>query len=67
MLLLKKETKFRYRSIGWVSGVFKSFGDAEVLAKKERNAVLGAEYSSRLFCYALGYFHESPGRTIPSL
>ncbi|HEX9151571.1 MAG TPA: type IX secretion system outer membrane channel protein PorV [Flavobacterium sp.] len=53
-----------YRSIGWVSGVFKSFGDApdgfsEEL--KEFTYAAGAEYSYQdSFAMRLGYFHESP-------
>ena len=52
-----------YRSIGWVSGVFKSFGDApdgfsEEL--KEFTYALGAEYSYQdSFAMRLGYFNES--------
>ena len=53
-----------YRSIGWTSGVFKSFGDApdgigeEV---KEVTYALGAEYLYQdSFAMRLGYFHESP-------
>lgn len=53
-----------YRSIGWVSGVFKSFGDApdgfseEV---KEVTYAVGAEYLYQdSFAMRLGYFHESP-------
>ena len=53
-----------YRSIGWVSGVFKSFADApdgfsEEL--KEITYAAGAEYSYQdSFAMRLGYFHESP-------
>lgn len=52
-----------YRSIGWVSGIFKSFGDApngfsEEL--KEFTYALGAEYSYQdSFAMRLGYFNES--------
>ena len=52
-----------YRSIGWVSGVFKSFGDApdgfsEEL--KEFTWALGAEYWYQdSFALRTGYFHES--------
>jgi hypothetical protein len=52
-----------YRSIGWVSGVFKSFGDApdgfsEEL--KEFTYAIGAEYSYQdSFALRTGYFHES--------
>jgi len=53
-----------YRSIGWVSGVFKSFGDApdgfgEEL--KEFTYAAGAEYLYQdSFAMRMGYFHESP-------
>jgi hypothetical protein len=52
-----------YRKIGWVSGVFKSFGDApdgfsEEL--KEFTWALGAEYTYQdAFSIRTGYFHES--------
>ena len=53
-----------YRSIGWTSGVFKSFGDApdgfseEV---KEVTYAIGAEYLYQdSFAMRMGYFHESP-------
>jgi hypothetical protein len=52
-----------YRSIGWTSGIFKSFGDApggfsEEL--KEITYVAGAEYLYQdSFAMRLGYFHES--------
>ncbi|MFV5694757.1 type IX secretion system outer membrane channel protein PorV [Flavobacterium sp. LB3P122] len=55
-----------YRSIGWVSGVFKSFGDApdgfsEEL--KEFTYAAGAEYLYQdSFAMRLGYFHESPAK-----
>ncbi|MBG6110002.1 hypothetical protein IWX84_000863 [Flavobacterium sp. CG_9.10] len=53
-----------YRRIGWVSGVFKSFGDApdgfsEEL--KEFTYAAGAEYFYQdSFAMRMGYFHESP-------
>ena len=53
-----------YRSIGWTSGVFRSFGDApggfseEI---KEFTYSVGAEYLyQESFAMRLGYFHESP-------
>jgi hypothetical protein len=52
-----------YRSIGWVSGAFESFGDApdgfsEEL--KEFTYAVGAEYSYQdSFAMRLGYFNES--------
>jgi hypothetical protein len=52
-----------YRSIGWASGVFKSFGDApEGFSEelKEITYALGAEYSYQdSFAMRLGYFNES--------
>jgi len=53
-----------YRRISWVSGIFKSFGDApdgfsEEL--KEFTYSVGAEYSYQdSFAMRLGYFNESP-------
>jgi Type IX secretion system protein PorV len=53
-----------YNKIGWVSGIFKSFGDApdgfsEEL--KEITYAVGAEYLYQdSFAMRLGYFHESP-------
>lgn len=53
-----------YNRVNWVSGVFKSFGDApggfsEEL--KELTYSAGAEYLYQdLFAMRLGYFHESP-------
>lgn len=53
-----------YQSIGWTSGIFKSFGDApdgfseEI---KEVNYAVGAEYMYQdSFAFRLGYFNESP-------
>ena len=53
-----------YKKINWVSGIFKSFGDApggmsEEL--KEFTYSAGAEYSYQdSFALRMGYFHESP-------
>ena len=53
-----------YQSIGWTSGIFKSFGDApdgfsEEL--KEFTYSVGAEYLYQdSFAFRLGYFNESP-------
>lgn len=53
-----------YKKIGWVSGIFKSFGDApngfsEEL--KEITYALGSEYVYKdAFALRAGYFHESP-------
>lgn len=53
-----------YKTIGWVSGIFKSFGDAPQGIKEEIKEVtyaVGAEYSYQdSFALRLGYFHESP-------
>ena len=53
-----------YRSIGWTSGVFKSFGDAPDGFGEEAKEVtyaVGAEYLYQdSFAMRLGYFHESP-------
>jgi hypothetical protein len=52
-----------YRSIGWVSGVFKSFGDAPDGISEEVKEVtyaVGAEYLYQdSFAMRLGYFNES--------
>lgn len=52
-----------YRSIGWVSGIFKSFGDAPDGFKeelKEFTWALGAEYLYQdSFALRAGYFNES--------
>ena len=53
-----------YRAIGWVPGVFKSFGDAPDGFSEEIKEVtyaVGAEYLYQdSFAMRLGYFHESP-------
>jgi hypothetical protein len=53
-----------YRSIDWVSGVFKSFADAPDGVSEELKEITyaaGAEYSYQdSFAMRLGYFHESP-------
>ena len=53
-----------YRSISWVSGAFKSFGDAPDGFKeelKEFTYSAGAEYLYQdSFAMRMGYFHESP-------
>ena len=61
--LLEKNNE-EYRSIGWTSGIFKSFSDApdgfseEV---KEVTYAIGAEYLYQdSFAMRMGYFHESP-------
>lgn len=58
------ENNDNYRKINWVSGIFKSFGDApdgfgEEL--KEFTYSVGAEYAYQdSFAFRLGYFNESP-------
>ena len=53
-----------YKKINWVTGLFKSFGDApgglsEEL--KEFTYSVGSEYSYQdSFAFRMGYFHESP-------
>jgi hypothetical protein len=53
-----------YQSIGWVSGIFKSFGDAPGGFSEELKEItysVGAEYMYQdAFAFRLGYFHESP-------
>jgi len=60
----RNQNNDNYRSIGWTSGVFKSFGDApDGLSEeiKEFTYALGAEYLYQdSFAMRLGYFHESP-------
>lgn len=53
-----------YRKIGWVSGIFQSFGDAQdgfSEELKEFTYSAGAEYLYQdSFAFRLGYFNESP-------
>lgn len=53
-----------YRKIGWVSGIFQSFGDAQdgfSEELKEFTYSVGAEYLYQdSFAFRLGYFNESP-------
>lgn len=60
----RNQNNDNYRSIGWTSGVFKSFGDAPDGFGEEAKEVtyaLGAEYLYQdSFAMRLGYFHESP-------
>lgn len=55
-----------YRSIGWTSGIFKSFGDAPGGLSEELKEItysVGAEYLYQdSFAMRLGYFHESPDK-----
>ncbi len=60
----RSQNLLNYRSIGWLPGVFQSFGDApggtsEEL--KEFTYATGVEYLYKdAFAVRLGYFHESP-------
>ncbi|PKH67777.1 hypothetical protein CXF59_06445 [Flavobacterium sp. ALD4] len=60
----RRQNLDNYRSIGWASGVFKSFGDAPDGFSEETKEItyaVGAEYSYQdSFAMRLGYFHESP-------
>lgn len=53
-----------YKDIGWVSGIFKSFGDAPDGFSEELKEVtysVGGEYMYQdSFAFRAGYFHESP-------
>lgn len=53
-----------YQKIGWVSGIFKSFGDSPGGFSEELKEItysVGAEYLYQdSFAMRLGYFHESP-------
>lgn len=53
-----------YKDIGWVSGIFKSFGDAPDGFSEELKEItysVGAEYMYQdSFAVRAGYFHESP-------
>jgi hypothetical protein len=53
-----------YKNIGWVSGIFKSFGDAPGGFSEELKEItysVGAEYTYQdAFSMRAGYFHESP-------
>ncbi len=53
-----------YKKIGWVEGIFKSFGDAPDGFSEELKEVtysVGAEYLYQdSFAFRLGYFNESP-------
>lgn len=55
-----------YRSIGWFSGVFKSFSDAPGGFSEELKEItysVGAEYLYQdSFALRTGYFHESPDK-----
>jgi hypothetical protein len=57
------ENRQKYNDINWVSGIFKSFGDAPDGLKEELKEVtysLGAEYTyNQAFAFRLGYFNEN--------
>jgi hypothetical protein len=58
------QTNNNYQKISWVSGLFKSFGDAPNGFSEELKEVtyaLGSEYTYKdSFALRAGYFHESP-------
>lgn len=62
-LSLEEQNNERYRSIGWVSGIFRSFGDAPDGFKEELKEItygIGAEYwYQNSFAFRIGYFNES--------
>ena len=55
-----------YKNIGWVSGIFQSFGDAPDGFSEELKEVtyaIGTEYAFKdAFMVRAGYFHESPDK-----
>jgi len=57
-----QENRKKYNDINWVSGIFKSFGDAPGGFSEELKEItysLGAEYSYQdAFMFRLGYFNE---------
>jgi len=59
-----QEANNNYNSIGWVQGIFKSFGDAPDGFSEELKEItysVGAEYLYQdSFSMRLGYFHQSP-------
>ncbi|WP_413999390.1 type IX secretion system outer membrane channel protein PorV [Flavobacterium sp. W1B] len=65
-LALLNKNQEDYRRISWVSGVFKSFGDAPDGIKEELQEITyaaGAEYLYQdSFAMRMGYFHESPSK-----
>ncbi|MSP85064.1 MAG: type IX secretion system outer membrane channel protein PorV [Flavobacteriaceae bacterium] len=58
------ENNANYKKIGWVSGIFQSFGDSPKGFSEELKEItysVGAEYLYQdSFAMRLGYFHESP-------
>ncbi|MBF7092982.1 type IX secretion system outer membrane channel protein PorV [Flavobacterium sp. ALJ2] len=63
-IALLNKNREDYRSIGWASGIFKSFGDAPGGFSEELKEItysIGAEYMYQdSFAFRMGYFHESP-------
>ncbi len=61
-----QEANIAYDKIGWVSGIFKSFNDAEGgLSEevKELTYSVGTEYNYQdSFAFRLGYFYEHPDK-----
>ncbi|MEO8237712.1 MAG: type IX secretion system outer membrane channel protein PorV [Flavobacterium sp.] len=61
-----QEANNDYNSIGWVPGIFKSFGDAPDGFSEEIKEItysVGAEYLYQdSFSMRLGYFHQSPDK-----
>lgn len=59
-----QEANNAYNAIGWVPGIFKSFGDAPGGFSEELKEITysaGAEYTYQdAFSMRLGYFHQSP-------
>lgn len=57
------EAKIRYQSIGWASGIFRSFGDAPGGFREELQEIsygIGAEYIYQdAFAIRTGYYNES--------
>ena len=60
----RSKTNADYRQIGWVPGIFKSFGDAPGgfgEEMKELTYSIGTEYTYQdSFALRAGYFHENP-------
>ena len=62
----RTKTNDDYRRIGWVPGIFKSFGDASGGFSEELQEVtysIGSEYVYQdSFALRAGYFHENPNK-----
>jgi len=63
-IALRTQNNIDYNKVNWVSGMFKSFGDAPGGFSEELKEItysVGAEYLYQdSFAMRLGYFHESP-------